>query len=141
MRRAFFVFKSLIMARYRRLLSCLFVALLVWVAIYIVNSYNGGYDLKFDSHRVYDPLEGTFKYSVEMKWRPFMGRSDSHGTDVVGAVFSPLISLDRRFVHRSIDVNSDEGLRRVKELPLDLVHPSDRDKRTKGRVVAGTDTL
>jgi len=80
------------------LFVCLGVTL--YVVSYAVNSLSGGYwgQLERDARDLY-----TFDLSMHTAtlWQPLVGYWSPYRSDWVGKLYSPLIRLDRQFVHKT----------------------------------------
>ena len=81
----------------RNLATGIFVGLFIYVSIYLVNSFLGGY-------WTVPERDGRDKYSFGLSitdailWQPRFGHESLGHWDYAGAVFVPLIRLDRRFI-------------------------------------------
>lgn len=60
---------------------------------------------------------------VLVKWQPRFGRVTTGGPDSIGLFFEPLILIDQRFIHSSISILTDAGLKRAQHLPRSLLQP------------------
>lgn len=110
------------MLRFPRVILIVLLLLGSWIFVYVLNTINGGY-YNEETSREFDVVTQRLKYSVYIKWQPLFGRLSTNNSDIVGIMFSPLIKIDRRCFHTSIDMTTNEGFRIASTLPLKKVHP------------------
>lgn len=84
----------------KKLSFSLIVILILYVGSYIINSNAGGYWKRAES-------DGEHKFlGVDLKtallWQPRYGYHSSTRTDIVGAIYLPLIWIDRGIFHRTL---------------------------------------
>ena len=82
--------------------SCFaFGALFVlYIGIYAINSYLGGYWLQPERDGIHRWNFGMSLH-VAILWQPAWGYSSRYNSDFSGVLFSPLVALDRRWFHRT----------------------------------------
>jgi hypothetical protein len=85
----------------------LMIGIALYLALYIPNTMCGGYWGR--------PVSGMMEFAPGMAfhsaflWQPRIGYEDTYNESPAGWLWSPLIHLDRRYFHRSLDLfNSDD---------------------------------
>jgi len=74
--------------------------------------------------RRFDEKTHGIRYDdVLIKWQPRFGSLTTVGPEGLGVLFQPLIFFDQRFVHSSISLRDDDGLKKVQHLPKNFIHP------------------
>lgn len=111
----------------KRLLVFLGLFLVIWVGSYCINSHFGGYRTKPDTARVWQSSQQQIIFEVFLKWQPFFGEVTSHDFTLVGMLYYPLIMLDQRKFHRSLDLTNPVDISAINGLSSDCIHPLDRD--------------
>jgi hypothetical protein len=61
-------------------------------------------------------------------WQPYVGHEAIGNLDWLGALYMPLIRLDRKFVHPTLYISSDENGGKLSNLKAAQVHPYWRDE-------------
>jgi len=109
-------------------LGLLTVCLVVFYTIsYCVNSFFGGYWSQPE-------MDGRDRYSfglampTAIMWQPRFGHEAIGNLNHLGAFYTPLIRVDRRFFHPTIYLSDDEGFKKASDLPTSKVHPFWRDE-------------
>jgi len=120
--------------RKRLLLLVPAIALAVYVASYLLNSWAGGYKFLIIGTFSNPAYEITDAHGVHIRggaiaWHPLYGEVMQYPPyrDAIGKFYMPLIMLDRRFVHPDIttnDVKSFEEL--LARVPESKMHPETR---------------
>ena len=118
----------------RRILKNFFVLVkgvlmgaLIFVASYIPNSFFGGYWL-------IPERDGRDKYSFGLSmttaimWQPRFGHESLGHWDYLGAVYLPLIKLDRKFIHLTLYMSDKDFDQQFSRLKVAQVHPHWRDE-------------
>lgn len=101
----------------RRICFGLLASTALYVAAYIPNSLLGGYWMEY----AFDFRGGPTMFY----WQPAIGfRAPWYRrTTVLGYAFAPLIEIDRRIFHPTIELGSVEGNLRFYRLTVNEVHP------------------
>jgi hypothetical protein len=105
---------------------------LLYVAIYLMDSYMGGYYLRPEADGVkrYKLQYGGLALPLAVLWQPRYGHCALGRTDYLGYMFAPVIWLDRRFVHptKYVDDNADwDWLQKLQEKDY---HPEFRQRES-----------
>jgi hypothetical protein len=112
------------MKRFLRNYWLLIVAALValYIGGFVFNSFGGGYWAKFerDGHDVWS---SGLSMPTAVLWQPHYGYWSPYHSDFIGKLYSPLIQLDRRFVHPTHYVTEPDFQSWVDALPAGRVHP------------------
>lgn len=112
----------------------------IYVVSYILNSFFGGYWLipeRDGRDRFYFGLSMT----TAIMWQPLFGHEALGHLDYVGALYTPLIRFDRKFIHPTIYISDDAGNQKLSNLKVSQVHSHWRDEfLTKVSVIATRDT-
>jgi len=123
----------------RKIILSIIVVGLFYLVSYFLNSLFGGYWLIAES-------DGRDRYSFGLSmptailWQPLFGHEAIGHWDHLGAFYTPLIRLDRKFIHRTIYISDDDGYEKAARLSVSKVHPNWRDTFvTKVAVVASRD--
>ena len=93
----------------------------------MLNSYMGGY-------WVYPERSKSIKYESGMSipviihWQPYQGYKSDYKTDIIGHIYSPLIQIGRRFVHKSKSLLDDNIEDWFENLDKDDIHPKHRSE-------------
>ncbi len=104
------------------LATCVFL----YIFSYTLNSFFGGYWLVPER-------DGRDKYSFGLSitdaimWQPRFGHEALGNLDYFGALYTPAIRLDRKFIHQTMYL-SDETFEKISKLKVSQVHPSWRDE-------------
>jgi hypothetical protein len=88
----------------KRLFIWPLVVVTSYIGSYIFNSLSGSYSKKLENHRYYDSVNHILVLHVESKWQPQYGYLYSTDADLIGQFYSPLIALDQKFWHRSLNI-------------------------------------
>jgi hypothetical protein len=110
---------------------------LVYVVSYIADSAFGGYWLQPErdgNHR----LHGGLSLHTAILWQPAYGYCASYNSDFLGAVFSPLVALDRAWVHPTMYVTDDSTFEWIRhQARPSHIHPHFRSEFIHTRQQAG----
>jgi hypothetical protein len=111
----------------RKSLLTVGICLLVYTLSYALNSFLGGYWLKpeMDGH---DRYSFGLAMPTAIMWQPLLGHEAMGHLDYFGALYMPLIRLDRRVIHPTIYISDDVGSQKLSNLKKSQVHPHWRDE-------------
>ena len=103
------------------------VCVFIYVVSYILNSFLGGYWLvpEMDGR---DRLGGFWALHTAIMWQPRFGHEAMGHLDYLGALYTPLIQLDRKLIHPTIYISDDKGEKKISNLKASEVHPHWRDE-------------
>ena len=76
------------------------VIIILYVATYIINSNAGGYWKRPESDGEHKLLGVELK--TALLWQPRFGYHSGTKTDILGAIYIPLIWIDRAIFHRTL---------------------------------------
>ncbi len=85
----------------------------VYVGSYSVNSALGGYWLKPERDGLHGWSSGHSMHTAIL-WQPAYGYSARYKSDWIGTLFSPLVSIDRRWFHPTMYVTDDATFEWIK---------------------------
>jgi hypothetical protein len=103
------------------------ICISIYVVSYVLNSFFGGYWLipeRDGRDRFYFGLSMT----TAIMWQPLFGHEALGRLDYVGALCTPLIRFDRKFIHPTIYISDDAGNQKLSNLKVSQVHPHWRDE-------------
>lgn len=78
-------------------------------------------------------MDGRDRYTfglampTAIMWQPRFGHEAIGHLNFLGAFYTLLIRIDRRFIHPTIYVSDDSGIEKAAHLPISKVHPLWRD--------------
>jgi len=106
------------------------VVLALYLLAYIIDSSLGGYSLapERDGKNRFKPEFGGLSITDAILWQPRFGHQSLGRLDFWGAVFSPLIAVDRAVFHHTHYMMDAEFENWLKSLPASKVQPQFRDK-------------
>jgi hypothetical protein len=106
----------------RRVFVAFGVAAFFYVGLFALNSFSGGYwnKLERDGH---DRWSFGLSMHTATLWQPRYGYWALYRSDWLGAFYSPLIRLDRRFIHHTHYVSDPEFSDWAKTLTVADWHP------------------
>ncbi len=112
--------------RLQKEIKGLVIVLSAYVGIFLLNSFLGGYWLVPER-------DGRDKYSFGLSitaailWQPRFGHESLGHWDYPGAVFLPLIRLDRKFIHPTLYMSDESFDQKFSVLKASQIHPHWRD--------------
>ena len=116
----------------RELVKSLGALLVIYLFAYLIDSFGGGYWMHFQRDG-----EHRFFWGLSMRdailWQPRYGHQSVGDDDFLGILFSPLMELDRKYIHRTHyrdDADFDDW---VNHVARSQVHPECREKFLKDR--------
>ena len=118
--------------RVRRVVLVLTSLLLLYVVSFSLNTFSGGY-------RELPDRDGRDRYSFGLSmttavlWQPRFGYWTPFRSDWLGAIYSPLIRLDRRFLHPTHYLTDPLYDSWAKTSPASLWHPDSPGASVDGR--------
>jgi hypothetical protein len=118
--------KHRLKTKIRKSFFALAICVFIYVFSYVLNSFFGGYWL-------IPERDGRDKYSFGLSitdailWQPRFGHEALGDLDLSGAFYTPLIRLDREFIHPTMYL-SDETFEKISNLKISQVHPHWRDE-------------
>src|SRR5689334_18517389 len=97
-------------AKFTKILKAASIALVIYIVAYIINSAGGGYWMipSRDGQVRFKQEFGGMAMTVAIMWQPRFGHSALGQLDFFGAVFGPLIALDRAWIHRTHSLPDDD---------------------------------
>ena len=120
----------------RKFILGLLTGLSIYVGIYLLNSFFGGYWLipERDGRDKY-----TFGLSITdaILWQPRFGHESLGHWDYIGAAFQPAIKLDRKLFHPTLYFLDENFDHRVTNLPASQIHPYWHEEFLKKVAVEG----
>ena len=118
--------KHRLKTKIRKSFFALVVCVFVYVFSYALNSFFGGYWLipEMDGR---DRLEGFWALHTAVMWQPRFGHEALGNYDFPGTLYTPLIRLDRKFIHPTIYMSDKDFDQKMSHLNVSDVHPHWRD--------------
>jgi hypothetical protein len=112
----------------RRFILVVLGVVMVYVGTYVANSWMGGYWLKPERDGK-DRNTLGFSLHTAIQWQPRYGYCTAYRSDFLGSLYSPLVALDRAWLHPTMYVTEDSTFEWIntKARPKD-VHPRFRDE-------------
>jgi hypothetical protein len=110
----------------RKLLFVLIAFCLLYGVSYFADSFFGGYWM-------FPEMDGRDRYSFGLAmptavlWQPRFGHEAIGNHDLLGQFYSPLVHVDRIFLHPTIYLSDKNGFDKITHLPASKVHPDFRD--------------
>ena len=98
---------------------------MIYFLSYVADSYFGGYWLRPE-------MDGrdriVFAMQNAVMWQPRFGHESIGHQDFLGFLYTPLLRLDRKFVHATLYTTEDAGNKKLNAMKLSQVHPYWRDE-------------
>ena len=113
-------------AFWRKFLYALIISCLLYVVSYFADSFCGGYWLIVENDR-HDRYSFGLAMPTAMLWQPRYGHESLGYSDLFGSLYTPLVRLDRKFIHPTIYISDKGGFEKASNLPVSQVHPDFRD--------------
>jgi hypothetical protein len=104
------------MSKTKKIVFTSVLIFIVYIVTYIGASIFGEYGDKPLILRTWNDKIQRVQHKVQIVWNPSLGKLNYANENVFTRLYYPLILIDREYLHKSMDLATDEGLKKASEV-------------------------